>query len=105
MWRLRGWAKAQGSTDKHTTLLGFELSRSDGNDVPKWEDVEHRQDGKHRLGYNPASETRELYREDFQAVRASGKDSKGGAIANEFKKEGGDKAVLNRQQKYLTAKL
>lgn len=81
--------------------MGFELSRSDGSDVPKWQDVEHRQDGKHRLGYNPARETRELYQEDFQAVRANGKESKEGAIANQFSKEGGDKAVLNRQQHYL----
>jgi hypothetical protein len=86
-------------------LQGFELSRSDGKDVPKWQDVKHRQDGRHRLGYNPAKETREVYQEDFEAVKASSDDKKSKSIGGQFEREGGDRAVLDRQQKHVAAKL
>lgn len=95
VWSLRGW---QEQKDKQQKVGSLELSRADGQNPPSWKDVEHKQDGKHRLGYNPAKETKEIYQEDFLAVRATGKD----APSTNFKQEGGDRAVLSRQQKYMS---
>jgi hypothetical protein len=72
------------------------LSRADKNSVPQWKDVEHRQDGKHRLGYNPAAETKEISREDFEAVRASGDTSSKVDDLERFSRKGGDRAALAR---------
>jgi hypothetical protein len=74
----------------------FELSRADKDSIPQWKEVEHRQDGKHRLGYNPATETKEISREDFEAVRASGKASGEVKGLDQFPRKGGDRAALAR---------
>ena len=89
VWALRGWSD-QGS--KAGSAAGFELRRVDGNEAPKWEDVEHKHDGKYRLRYNPAKRTEEISQEDLEAVRLRSKEalkSKDG-----FKRIGGDRAAL-----------
>ena len=107
VWDLRGWTnpKDSGRQARRMHYLessghGFEVSRADGQSVPRWKDVEHRQDGRHRLGYNPAVENREIYQEEFEAVQASVKDRARTRSAR-FDREGGDRAILNRQQRYL----
>lgn len=75
---------------------GYELSRADEKGVPKWQEVEHKQDGKHRLGYNPATETREVSQEDFDAVRAGPSQSGRKERWDSFKHKGGDRAALAR---------
>ena len=72
------------------------MSRADAKNVPEWKEVEHKQDGKHRLGYNPASETREVSQEDFDGVRASGPPSGRTEKWHSFKRKGGDRAALAR---------
>lgn len=99
---MRGWGKGN---DSHIKLQGFDLSRSDGKGVPKWQDVKHRQDGRHRLGYNPAKETRELYQEEFETVKAASKGNKIRSSGSLFEREGGDRAVLERQLRHVSAKL
>lgn len=100
VWDLRGWSDSkEGSGKKGQSLYkdksnrSFELKRSDAKDIPKWKEVEHRQDGKHRLGYNPAKKTKEISQEDFEAVRADGK-KKGKGDAPRFERKGGDRAAL-----------
>lgn len=72
----------------------LELCRADSNSIPKWEDVEYKQDGKHRLGYNPVLETKDISQEDLEAVRAEGIKRRLGTV--EFKRIGGDRAALAR---------
>ena len=74
----------------------FELSRADGKAVPEWKDVEFKQDGKHRLGYNPAAETRDISQEDVEAVRAIGKRHKEAGAWTQFRRKGGDIAALSK---------
>lgn len=99
VWQLRGWEQS----DKADSNDSVQLSRVDGDKAPKWKDVHYKQDGKHRLGYNPATETREVSQEDFEAVRASGK-GKQKDNGKHFERHGGDRAILRRQHK-LMAKL
>lgn len=73
---------------------GFQLRRVDNQDPPKWEDVEHKPDGKYRLGYNPAKETKEISQEDFEHIRATGKGGREGQRKTSFKLRGGDRAML-----------
>ena len=103
MWTLRGWSQVQEAVVSERSLFhrtdssqGYELSRADAKDVPKWEEVEHKQDGKHRLGYNPATETREISQEDFDAVRAGPSQSERMEERDSFKRKGGDRAALAR---------
>ena len=70
------------------------MSRADGKGVPEWKEIEHKQDGKHRLGYNPATETRDVSQEDFEAVIASGNKDKGSDNHTQFQRKGGDRAAL-----------
>jgi hypothetical protein len=70
------------------------LSRADAKAIPEWKEVEHKQDGKHRLGYNPATETRDISQEDFEAARASGKRHKEANDLTQFIRKGGDRAAL-----------
>ncbi len=72
----------------------FELSRADAKGVPDWKDIEHKQDGRHRLGYNPATETRDISEEDLQAVRASGQGQEGTEYQTHFHRKGGYNAAL-----------
>ncbi|KAJ9614310.1 hypothetical protein H2200_002446 [Cladophialophora chaetospira] len=103
VWRLRGWSDSNDAAGKKEQLSyqgasnkSFQLSRADSRATPEWNDVEHKQDGKHRLGYNPANETREVSQEDFEAVKATGrKDNKAGDQI-QFKRKGGDRAALSK---------
>ena len=54
------------------TLLFFVglLVRADDQPAPKWEEIEHRRDGRERLGYNPAFENRGISHEDWLSVKA-----------------------------------
>lgn len=101
MWKLRGWSK--DATDKKEGLQfrgksgqNLKLSRADGNSIPDWKEVEHKQDGKHRLRHNPASETKETSHEDFEAVIAEGTSTKDSKNRPRFKRSGGDRAALAR---------
>ena len=100
---LRGWSHPQGTAGRQTGLYyhgsssnRVEISRADGKEIPKWKEVEYRQDGKHRLGYNPASETKDISQEDFEAVRAIRKSPKQADDLVCFKRRGGDRAALAR---------
>jgi hypothetical protein len=93
VWALRGWSKASDSKSQSG------LKRSDGKSTPKWQDVKHRQDGKYRLGYNPATDSKDIHQEDLDAVKARRKgQDKSKAF---FGREGGDRAVLERQQNMM----
>lgn len=94
VWALRGWSdKADTSgKEKKRSWGSFELSRADGESIPKWEDIKHRQDGKHRLGYNPARESKEISRYLFEGVRAEGKNKPSDSI--QFERKGGDRVAL-----------
>ena len=74
----------------------FELSRADARAIPEWKEVEHKQDGKHRLKYNPARETKEISQEDFEAMRASGTRHNEAYESIQFDRKGGDRAALGR---------
>lgn len=62
----------------------------DGQLTPKWEDIEHKQDGRNRVGHNPAIEEREISMEDFEAVRAQ--ETRGSNP--DLKSSDGDRAAL-----------
>ena len=103
VWALRGWSHAQDTAAKGGVFSykgeggrGIELRRADAKAIPDWEDVEHRQDGKHRLGYNPAVETKEITQEDLEAVRGSGKRPRKPGVQTQFDRKGGDRASLSR---------
>ena len=80
MWQLRGWTRQRSIPQARNCLqytLGPDgtayatvLSRADGQAAPEWEQVEHLRDGRERLGYNPATEARDVSSEDWQAVKA-----------------------------------
>ena len=83
VWALRDWSHALGIPGRGDSFLyrnksskSIELRRADGKIIPAWEEVKYRNDGKHRLGYNPTVETRDISQEDFEAVRARGKGVK-----------------------------
>lgn len=94
MWTLRGWSDQAGGKSSSFSFQNFKLGRADAQDIPKWEDVEHKQDGKFRLRYNPAKETKDTFLEDFEAVRAAGKKRNKIAERLQFKRVGGDRAAL-----------
>lgn len=96
VWALRGWSDKEGSTGKEDkrSWQSYELSRADGKAVPKWKEVEHRPDGKHRLGYNPARETKDISRYHFEGVRAEGKRKNKANDEIQFQRKGGDRAAL-----------
>lgn len=51
--------------------------RADGKPAPKAEDIKAEDDGRHRLGYNPAVEARSISKADWEAVKSrSGGSSK-----------------------------
>lgn len=101
VWDLRGWSHTQDVAGRDERLCrqgesgqSFELSRADAKSIPKWSDVEHKHDGKHRLGHNPATHTKEVSQEDFENVRASGKRRERADGLNLFERSGGDRAAL-----------
>lgn len=107
VWQLRGWVSSVSSTqiqhclqdtihDDGTNTV-FVLSRSDGKEAPKWTTVKDLRDGRERLGYNPASETRQVSQEDVEAVRADKAFTGGDDIKKlELPVKGGDRAALAR---------
>lgn len=101
VWSLRGWSKDASGNGEKLQYQGpsgqqYELSRADGKSIPEWKEVEHKQDGKHRLRHNPASQTNETSQEDFEAVMAEGTSSKESNNRPRFKRSGGDRAALAR---------
>ena len=73
------------------------LSRFDNKAAPSPKDVEQLNDGRGRLGYNPARESKEISIEDLEAVRARKELTDGGASQKlPFKRKGGDRAALAR---------
>jgi hypothetical protein len=93
VYELRGWTKSPPRSE-HSTFNNFSLSRADGGETPKWKDVEYKQDGKYRLGYNPATEDGDISLEDFEAVKAivPKRGERGGDLG--FSRKGGDRAML-----------
>lgn len=55
--------------------------RIDGEVAPKIEDTKPEEDGRSRLGYNPAEEARSISREDWKSVLAEGEASSAWAAA------------------------
>ena len=103
VWALRGWSNARVTAERrghlfYTAAKGqtFGLSRADANAIPEWKEVKYRQDGKHRLGYNPAAETNEISQEDLEAVRESGKRHHKAEGWFPFNRKGGDRAALSK---------
>lgn len=71
------------------------LCRVDGKAAPQWTEVERLNDGKGRLGYNPAIETKDITMEDWEAVKS--RDEFTHKLAAEelhFRRKGGDRAAL-----------
>ncbi|KPI34869.1 uncharacterized protein AB675_2271 [Cyphellophora attinorum] len=96
VWRLRGWGSVKGASPRGESSI--ELARADGQSTPKWKDVECKLDGKHRLGYNPATETKQVSQEDLEAVQATGKTQQ---KTSAFKRRGGDLAILTKQHDFV----
>ena len=99
VWGLRGWSQGEDSLTSGTVTVqisneSFELKRIGSSEVPKWEDIKHKHDGKDRLGYNPATETREIVEEDFSAVKAYLDGKSDGDNSVQLKKRGGDRSML-----------
>ena len=46
------------------------LCRADGQRVPRWEMIKNLRDGRERLGYNPAQDSKDVSIEDWNAVKA-----------------------------------
>ena len=107
VWQLRGWThnrSVPGAKNCLQYTLGSDgtayvtiISRCDEQAAPKWKAVEHVRDGRERLGYNPAFESRKITHEDWYAVRARDE-----FLTNEVEKrlrlpiKGGDRAALAR---------
>lgn len=72
------------------------LGRSDGRAALKWEEVQNVRDGRERLGYNPAVETRDICIEDLEAVRARDEFVPTGQKEIQLPVKGGDRAALAR---------
>lgn len=80
VWQLRGWSRNRSVPQTKNCLqytMGPDgsayvtiLCRADSQPAPSWDQVEHLRDGRERLGYNPAMETKETTFEDWQAVKA-----------------------------------
>ena len=73
------------------------LSRSDGRPAPAWDDIKYVRDGRERLGYNPAIESRVIAIEDLEAVRARSEFTSDEAVVRlRLPVKGGDRAALAR---------
>lgn len=55
--------------------------RLDGQEAPEFDKIRPENDGRNRLGYNPAEEARSISRDDWESVRAHDKDSSAWAVA------------------------
>lgn len=91
VWHLRGWAKRRSVAStryclQHNMGMGGATvvtiyKRIDGEVAPKIEDTKPEEDGRSRLGYNPAEEARSITREDWESVIAQGEASSAWAAA------------------------
>lgn len=81
-----------GASKAKLSIGSFELQAINSK-VPAWKDIEHRQDGRHRLGYNPGDGENDISVEDLEAVSALKSSHQGKSLAH-FKRKGGDRAVL-----------
>lgn len=80
VWHLRGWTKSRSvpSTKyclQHNMGLGGATvvtiyKRLDGKAAPAFNDIKPEDDGRERLGYNPAEEARSITKEEWEAVRS-----------------------------------
>ena len=105
VWQFRGWADGL-PMQAHNCLLYTSgpreiasiliLSRSDGRAALKWEEVRDVRDGRERLGYNPAVETRSICIEDLEAVRARAHFVPENQSQRALPRKGGDRAALAR---------
>ena len=73
------------------------LRRADDQAAPSWNEVQNLRDGRERLGYNPAMESKDISIEDWRAVKAHDnfvpeRISK----ALKLPAKGGDRAALAR---------
>ncbi|KAF2174177.1 hypothetical protein M409DRAFT_16446 [Zasmidium cellare ATCC 36951] len=107
VWQLRGWAGDAGVEVRNALQLTLDaagvlgvlvLSRSDGRPALKWSEVENVRDGRERLGYNPAVESRNISREDIENVRAREHFVPANIDIKQlgFADKGGDRAALAR---------
>ena len=107
VWTLRGWQQNRSGGEIKQCLVVFQernemttvclLSRFDNKPAPRPKEVGQLNDGRGRLGYNPAQESKEISMEDFEAVRAR-KELRDERLAEKlpFKRKGGDRAALAR---------
>lgn len=100
-WALRGWSSDRDGPSREQRFYhrtdkseSYALNRADTKAIPEWKEIEHRQDGKHRLGHNPVLEAKDIFQEDFEAVRASRKRRR--TTRAEFRRKGGDRAALSK---------
>lgn len=107
VWRMRGWvqdrplSRVQNCLQYHWSQDGSAgvvvLCRSDGRSAPAWSDIENVRDGRERLGYNPAVETRGIAREDLEAVKGRVQHTPDAALKTlQLPWKGGDRAALAR---------
>lgn len=105
VWQFRGWADGlplqarncllctSGPHDIASILI---LERSDGRAALTWEEVRDVRDGRERLGYNPAVETKKICAEDVQAVQAPSHFVPENQTQRHLPAKGGDRAALAR---------
>jgi hypothetical protein len=73
------------------------LCRSDGHPAPKHKDIQFLRDGRERLGYNPAHETKEIgWRLDGVKSREGDRMPISGAGELQLSRRSGDRAALAR---------
>ncbi|RMZ83431.1 hypothetical protein DV737_g1595, partial [Chaetothyriales sp. CBS 132003] len=85
VWHLRGWATSRQVPGtkyclQHNMGLGGATvvtiyKRADGKQAPEPTEIRPEDDGRGRLGYNPAEEARSIRREDWEATKAHGQGS------------------------------
>lgn len=81
-WHLRGWTPSRAVKDtryclQHNMGLGGATvvtiyKRLDGSTAPDIADTKPEEDGRSRLGYNPAEEARSITKDDWESVKSYG---------------------------------
>ena len=103
VWLLRGWTHSDFSMQNclHCTMASNGtatatiLSRADHRAAPAFEEAKHKNDGRDRLGYNPAIQTKDIAMEDWESVKSRDEFSDERAAQNvRFRRKGGDRAAL-----------
>ncbi|KAL2203670.1 putative lipid-transfer protein, mitochondrial precursor [Sarocladium strictum] len=80
VWHLRGWSPTRGVSStkfalQHNMGIGGAIvvtiyKRADGREAPEHANTHHEDDGRGRLGYNPAEEARSITLDDWNSVRS-----------------------------------